>query len=134
RETVAARGEGFYHLLQTTDPVVVTTPEAWMLRALPRRELANAVTYVVSGETLAPETLVDRLAEWGYHRVPLVQDPGDFAGRGGIVDVFPAGYGGPIRLEFVGDTVDSIREFDASTQRSLDRLEDALILPMREFA
>ncbi len=134
REVVAARGEGLHHLLQTTDPVIVTTPEAWTLRLLPRREFAHAVTYVVAGETLAPEALGDRLIEWGYHRVPLVQDPGDLAVRGGIVDVFPAGHAAPLRLEFVGDAIDSIREFDATSQRSLARLEEALFLPMREYA
>jgi len=134
RETVAARGEGLYHLLQTPDPVIVTCTEAWMSRALPRQEFARAVTYVVAGETLAPDAFTDRLLEWGYHRVPLVQDPGDLAVRGGIVDVFPAGHAAPLRLEFLGDVVESIREFDASSQRSLGALEEALLLPMREYA
>jgi transcription-repair coupling factor (superfamily II helicase) len=133
RETLAARAEGLYHLVQTSDPVVVTTLEAWGQRCLPRAAFAEAITYVVGGETLAPETLVARLVEWGYHRVPLVQDPGDLAVRGGIVDVFPPGYGRPVRLEFLGDEVESLREFDPASQRSLDRLEDVLLLPVREF-
>src|SRR5690242_10227368 len=66
RETVAARSEGFYHLLQTPDPVVVTTAEAWLQRGLPRAAFAEAVTYVVTGESLEPETLTARLVEWGY--------------------------------------------------------------------
>src|SRR5438034_829065 len=82
RETVAARAEGLYHLVHTTAPVVVTTAEAWGLRCLPRAELAAAVTYVVAGETVTPDALVARLVEWGYHRVPLVQDPGDLVLRG----------------------------------------------------
>ncbi len=53
--------------------------------------------------------------------------------RGGIVDVFPTGYTAPVRLEFVGDEVESVREFDAASQRSLDRLEEVLLLPAREF-
>ncbi len=134
RETVAARAEGLYHLAQTRDPVVVTTAEAWGQRVLPRERFAEAVTYVVGGETLAPDVLAGRLTEWGYHRVPLVQDPGDLALRGGIVDVFPAGYVRPVRFEFLDDTVESVREFDPGSQRSLDRLEDVLLLPMREFA
>src|SRR6185503_28230 len=102
RETVAARMEGFHHLLQTSAPVIVTTAEAWVQRGLPRSAFADAVTYVVSGETTSPEALAARLVEWGYHRVPLVQDPGDLALRGGLLDVFPAGYARPVRLEFVG--------------------------------
>jgi len=133
RETLAARSEGLYHLLQTTDPVVVTTVEGWAQRCLPRAAFAAAVTYVVVGETLAPDVLVQRLVAWGYHRVPLVQDPGDVALRGGILDVFPVGHAAPARLEFVGDEVESLREFDPDSQRSLGRLEDLLLLPAREL-
>ena len=133
REVLAARAEGLYHLVQTSDPVVVTTLEAWAQRCLPRAAFAEAITYVVAGEELALETLAARLVEWGYHRVPLVQDPGDLAVRGGIVDVFPPGYGRPVRLEFLGDEVESLREFDQASQRSLDRIEDVLLLPVREF-
>ena len=133
RDAVAARAEGFYHLLQTPAPVIVTTAEAWLQRGLPRAAFAEAVTYVVTGESLELETLTARLVEWGYHRVPLVQDPGDVALRGGILDVYPAGYGRPVRIEFLGDSLESLREFDPSSQRSLDRLEDVLLLPMREF-
>ncbi|HYR95107.1 MAG TPA: CarD family transcriptional regulator, partial [Candidatus Binatus sp.] len=133
RETVAARMEGLYHLVQTPAPVVVTTAEAWLQRCLPRSIFAEAVTYVVAGETIAPDALAGRLVEWGYHRVPLVQDPGDLALRGGILDVFPAGHEQPVRLEFLGDTVESLRVFDPTSQRSLDRLEDVLVLPVREL-
>jgi transcription-repair coupling factor (superfamily II helicase) len=124
--------EGLYHLLQTPAPVVVTTVEAWLQRCLPRAAFADAVTYVVAGEDNAPDALAARLVEWGYHRVPLVQDPGDLALRGGILDVFPAGHERPVRIEFVGDTVESLRAFDPTSQRSLDRLEDVLLLPVRE--
>ena len=133
RETLAARAEGLYHLLQTPNPIVVTTVEGWAQRVPPRDAFRDAVTYVVAGETMAPGALVGRLVESGYHRVPLVQDPGDVALRGGIVDVFPTGYMAPVRLEFVGDEVESVREFDAASQRSLDRLEEVLLLPAREF-
>ncbi len=133
RETIAARAEGMYHLLETPDPVVVTTVEAMAQRVLPRSVFTEAVTYVVAGETLAPDALADRLVEWGHHRVPLVQDPGDLALRGGILDVFPAGYARPVRFEFVGDEIESIREFDPTSQRSLDKLEEVLLLPVQEL-
>src|SRR5438128_1217944 len=112
RETVAARLEGFYHLVQTPAPIVVTSAEAWIERCLPRTAFADAVTYVVEGEALAPDEL---------------------AVRGGLLDVFPAGYERPVRLEFAGDTVESLRAFDPSSQRSQGRLEDVLLLPIREF-
>jgi transcription-repair coupling factor (superfamily II helicase) len=134
RETIAARIEGFYHLLQTPDPIVVTTVEAWGQRGVPRAVFADAVTYVVVGETLPPETLAERLVLWGYHRVPLVQDPGDLAVRGGILDVYPVGYTSAVRLEFFGDDIESLRLLDTTSQRSLDRVEEVLLLPQREFA
>ncbi|MFN8543528.1 MAG: transcription-repair coupling factor [Candidatus Binatia bacterium] len=133
RETLAARAEGIWHLGQTADPVVVTTVEAWAQRVPPRAAFGDAFAYVVAGESLAPDALVARLVAWGHHRVPLVQDPGDVALRGGIVDVFPAGYARPVRLEFFDDEVESIREFDPESQRSLDRIEEVLLLPLREF-
>ena len=119
--------------MHTVAPIVVTTAEAWALRCLPRTEFAAAVTYVVAGETIAPDALVARLVEWGYHRVPLVQDPGDLSLRGGILDVFPVGYGEPARLEFLGDTIESLRAFDPTSQRSLGPVEELLLLPVAEF-
>jgi len=119
--------------VHTLAPIVVTTAEAWGLRCLPRTEFAAAVTYVVAGETIAPDALVARLVEWGYHRVPLVQDPGDLSLRGGILDVFPVGYGEPARLEFLGDTIESLRAFDPTSQRSLGPVEELLLLPVAEF-
>src|SRR6185503_14451525 len=129
----AARTEGFHHLLETTNPVLVTTAHAWAQRCVPRAEFAGARGYLVAGENVDPAGLVERLVDWGYHRVPLVEDEGEIAVRGGIVDVFPAGYRRPVRLEFVGDTVETIRAFDTAGQRSLDALEDVVLLPMREY-
>src|SRR6185295_9972457 len=60
-------------------------------------------------------------------------DPGDLALRGGTLDLFPAGYARPLRLDFAGDMVETMREFDAASQRSLDRVEEVLLVPMREF-
>src|SRR5207247_7669450 len=125
---------GVSSLVQPPSPSGVTAAEAWVERCLPRAAFADAVTYVVAGEALAPDALAARLVEWGYHRVPLVQDPGDLAIRGGILDVFPAGYTSAVRFEFFGDDVESIRLLDAASQRSLDRLEEVLLLPLREFA
>ncbi|MCW5890676.1 MAG: transcription-repair coupling factor [bacterium] len=133
RETVAARAEGLYHLLRTDAPVIVTTVEAWMQRCLPREVFAAAVACVRPGETLAPDELAERLIEWGYHRVPLAQDPGDLALRGGLLDVFPAGYAQPVRIEFLGDEVESLRLFDPTSQRSLDRVDEVLLLPVQEL-
>ena len=133
REVLAARAEGLYHLLHTPDPIVVTTPEGWGQRCLPREVFRATVRYLVVGDRVVRDELVDALIDWGYHRVPLVQDPGEVAVRGGIVDVYPPGYAAPVRVELLADEVERLRAFDASSQRSSDALEELLLLPVREF-
>ena len=78
---------------------------------------ANSLTLAV-GEEHEPHGLVTWLIDHGYERLDLVESPGDFALRGGILDVFPPGGIDPVRIEFFGDTIESIRQFDPSTQRS----------------
>ncbi|HWP65621.1 MAG TPA: transcription-repair coupling factor [Candidatus Limnocylindria bacterium] len=134
REVLAARAEGLYHLLETPDPVLVTTPDGWGQRCMARETFRAAVSYLVAGEPINRDELAERLIDWGYHRVPLVQDPGELAVRGGIVDVFPAGYARPVRFELLGDEIEHLRSFDPSTQRSEGELEDVLLLPVREFS
>jgi len=133
RETIAARAEGLHHLSQGRDGIVVTTAEAWGQRCLPRDAFAEAVTTLASGQTIGLDDLAGRLGEWGYHRVPLVQDPGDLAVRGGILDVYPVGHEQPVRIEFLDDEIERIRRFDPESQRSSDDLDQVLLLPMREF-
>jgi transcription-repair coupling factor (superfamily II helicase) len=134
REVLTARAEGLYHLLETPDPVIVTTPDGWGQRCVARDVFRAAVRYLVVGERIGRDELAEALIDWGYHRVPLVQDPGEVAVRGGILDVFPAGYAQPVRLELMGDEIERLRTFDPSTQRSEMNLEEVLLLPVREFS
>jgi transcription-repair coupling factor (superfamily II helicase) len=78
--------------------------------------------------------LLHHLVQWGFQNVPLVEERGDFSVRGGIVDLFSPGYGRPLRLEFDGDRLESIREFNPSTQRTEQVLDELLLLPMKEFS
>ncbi|HBC46751.1 MAG TPA: hypothetical protein DCZ43_06870, partial [candidate division Zixibacteria bacterium] len=73
------------------------------------------------------------LVEMGFNRQPVVEQLGDFAVRGGIIDIFPATMAEPLRIEFFGDEIESIRTFSVLTQRSLGRLKEIEILPLREF-
>ena len=82
------------------------------------------------GEDVSSELLMEQLVEWGYQRVPMVAHAGDMARRGDIFDVLPPGYERPLRLEFFGDTVDEMRVFDFSTQRSVGQLEEVTLLPV----
>ncbi len=132
-ETVAQRIEGLYHLRQTRNPIIVTTPEAVLQRVMAPAVLDQATSYIVEGDTLDLVELADRLADWGYRRRPLVEDRGEFAVRGGLLDVFVTGLADPLRIELVGDTVESIRTFDPRTQRRIEAQEDALLLPASEF-
>ena len=90
-------------------------------------EVEASGTEVRVGATLAPEELQRRLEASGYRLEPLADEPGAAARRGGILDVFPAGAEEPLRIEFFGDEVESIRRIDLSTQRSIARVESAAL-------
>ena len=79
---------------------------------------------------MAPELLMEQLVDWGYQRESMVSRAGDIARRGDIVDIFPAGYDKPVRLDFFGDTIDEMRFFDPSTQRSVGKTEEICIIPV----
>ncbi|HJQ24181.1 MAG TPA: transcription-repair coupling factor [Blastocatellia bacterium] len=86
------------------------------------------------GEDMPPELIVDLLVASGYVRQEPVGAVGEFSLRGGILDIFSPAHDAPHRIEFFGDTVDSIREFDADSQRSVGKITETLIVPMRELA
>ncbi len=132
-DVVAARIEGLYHLRQSPNPIVVTTPESLAQRVPPRDVFAARYLYVVEGEEIDRDAVADQLTAWGYRHVPLVEDRGDFAVRGGIIDVFPPAHPNPLRLQLSGDTIEILHEFDPVSQRIAARQAELLILPMREF-
>jgi transcription-repair coupling factor (superfamily II helicase) len=132
-DTVAARIEGLYHLQQTKNPIVVTTAEALLQRVPPKARIAERLRYMVEGDEIDLDALATQLDDWGYRRVPLVEDRGDFSVRGGILDIFPPAHPQPLRIELLGDLIESIREFDPVSQRSLEAHPEFLILPVREF-
>ena len=94
----------------------------------PEKTLAESITVRVQ-ERIRPDYLIDLLKEKGFTRVPFVHEAGELAWRGGIVDVFPFSGGLPLRLEFFGNELESIREFDAVSQLSVSRLESARLVP-----
>ena len=109
--------------------ILVTSVEA-ISELVPLPETVSDETLTVRvGEDVPPETLVERLTGQGFAVVEFVSEPGEIALRGGILDVYPFAGGYPIRLEFFGDEVDQIREFDPQSQRSVSRLETARLVP-----
>ncbi len=106
--------------------------DAMMHRLMKKsRFLANCIV-IHEGEQLEPMSLMNRLIHAGYERVDIVEARGQCALRGGILDVFPVGHTNAVRIEFFDDEIDSLRDFDVMTQRSINRLEEARMYPASE--
>jgi transcription-repair coupling factor (superfamily II helicase) len=119
---------------RATGDFVLLTSRALARRTLPSAEVLKAGAVLRRDEDHSPEELVEKLIASGYVREDPIGAIGEFSIRGGILDVWPPGRGAPARVEFFGDTVDSIREFDPETQLSTVQLAEIEIPPMRELA
>ncbi|HEY4707392.1 MAG TPA: transcription-repair coupling factor, partial [Thermodesulfobacteriota bacterium] len=128
----AQRMEVLFSLLSKKTAVVVTPAPNLMQRVTPRESLGERVIIIRKNEEVERDSLVTSLQEAGYSRMTMVEDRGDMSVRGGILDIFPPIYDSPLRIEFFGDEVESIRTFDVATQRSLKEMDEARILPSRE--
>jgi transcription-repair coupling factor (superfamily II helicase) len=116
-----------------TKPLIVLTTVNALLQKVPPRDFIAATSLKLQpGNVLTMQALIERLESSGYMRAGTVTDPGQYAVRGGILDLYPPG-GDPIRLDFFGDTLESIRAFDPDTQRTAARLESVQLLPMSEM-
>jgi transcription-repair coupling factor (superfamily II helicase) len=113
--------------------IIVTSAQAIVEKVLPRRQCMDASRYLVKGEQVPREQFISHLANMGYYRTDLVEEIGDFSVRGDIVDLFSPFYHRPLRLEFFDETIESIRFFTPSTQRSSEFLEDVVIVPAHEI-
>jgi transcription-repair coupling factor (superfamily II helicase) len=113
-------------------PIIVTSALALMQRTLPVREFRAGSRFVKVGQQAEPDRLMRAWLGVGYTPASVVAEPGTFNRRGGIVDVFPINAGRPVRIEFFGDTIESLRAFDPATQRSAENVEQVLINPARE--
>ncbi|HEY0293062.1 MAG TPA: transcription-repair coupling factor, partial [Hansschlegelia sp.] len=112
--------------------LVLTTANAATQRALTPFRIRQLVATLAPGERIDRDRLAGLLSANGYVRTDTVHDQGEYAVRGGIVDLFPAGHAEPIRLDFFGDTLESIRPFDPETQRSTGQLRALDLVPMSE--
>jgi transcription-repair coupling factor (superfamily II helicase) len=113
--------------------VVLTTVNAALQRVPPRGLIATQALSAAPGNVLAMDGVTRWLELNGYNRTATVREPGDYAVRGGIVDLYPPGMGDPVRFDFFGDTLESVRAFDPETQRSSDTLRRLDLVPMSEF-
>ncbi|MDX1387322.1 MAG: CarD family transcriptional regulator, partial [bacterium] len=104
-----------------------------LMRRLPDPALWDRHSeYLVVGEEVDRESLLKNLINAGYLNAPIVEDPGTFSRRGGILDLYSPQGPNPVRLEFFGDQLESMRTFDPESQRSLGEVEEIMILPARE--
>ncbi|MDO8755219.1 MAG: CarD family transcriptional regulator, partial [Anaerolineales bacterium] len=126
-----------YHLPFTkkpdSPPIIVTSARSLMTRTLPRRDFLKACKKLSVNQSIQPDRLIREWARIGYQRVNTVLEPGQFSHRGGLLDVWPAIEGNPVRLDFFGDEIETIRRFEPATQRTIEKLEDILVTPAREF-
>ena len=126
-----------YHILGADrpekPPFIVASVRAMMARTLPRRDFVKSSRILKVGQQVQPEGLQRSWVEIGYQAADLVVEPGQFARRGGILDVWPAAEPYPIRLDFFGDEIDTCRQFDPATQRTVQTIDRILVTPAREF-
>lgn len=116
-----------------TPPIIIAPARAIMARTLPRREFLKAIRILKPGQTIPLEELARILVSLGYENTSTVIAPGQFARRGGILDLWPPADTIPARLDFFGDEIEGVRHFDPATQRSTDSFRQLLLPPAREF-
>jgi transcription-repair coupling factor (superfamily II helicase) len=113
-------------------PLVVTSARALMQRTLPVNTFRRASLTLKVGDRWDIGKLLDRWQKIGYEGTTMVIEPGTFSRRGGILDIYPLTLDRPVRVEFFGDEIDSLRFFDPSTQRSTEKIKQITITPSRE--
>ncbi|GBG57325.1 transcription-repair-coupling factor [Sporomusaceae bacterium FL31] len=131
-ELAARRMDVLGRMVRKEKIIVLATAEAAIQKGLSRQEFENNRLNVAVGLETTRDQVLENLVRFGYERVDQVDSIGQFSARGGIVDVFPVNRTAPLRLEFFGDEVDSLREFDTATQRSQHNVAQADILPLTE--
>jgi transcription-repair coupling factor (superfamily II helicase) len=112
--------------------LILTTANAATQRVLTPFRIRQLVARIAPGERIETPRLLTMLAANGYVRTDTVRDPGEFAVRGGIIDLFPSGEPGPLRLDFFGDEIETLRRFDPGTQRTTENVEGITLLPASE--
>ncbi len=112
--------------------LIILPIESACYRVFSTQHYANLTCTLRRGEETDPETLVEHLASVGYQPVDMVEMRGQYALRGGILDIYPPELDGPLRIEFLGDEIESMRRFDPETQRSSAPVDEAVLLPLTE--
>ena len=133
-ETLEKRALTLWNLSNTQPDFVIASAKSLITRTVSPAEMRGLGAVLRLDDDFAPEVLLEKLAAGGYVREEPIKNIGEFSVRGGIIDVWSPDAENPVRVEFFGDTVDSIREFDAETQLSTNQIRQVSVAPMREFA
>ena len=129
---ISARTRALHAAATGTARVIVASTTALLPRVSRPSRLLEAAIDIKPGAELDPYELAERLVDAGFNREDPVDAHGEFCLRGGVLDVFPSGATKPTRLDFVGDTVESIRLYDPATQRSTGETDRLTVVPLRE--
>ena len=130
---IARRMNALHQIRALPAAKVVTSIDALMQRLMPVETFARTMLTFKVGAAIEREALTAGLLRLGYRRVSVVEIPGEFSIRGGIVDIFSTAYPEPLRVEFLGETFESLRLFDPATQKSTAKMDRAIVLPAREY-
>ena len=131
-DIISQRLAALHRLPALARGIVVVPVQTLLQRLAPLSYIVGGSFDLEVGQRLDMDAEKRRLESAGYRNVPQVMDPGDFAVRGGLLDVYPMGAGAPLRIELLDEDIDSIREFDPESQRSLDKVGAVKMLPGRE--
>jgi len=128
----SARARALYAMASGEARVVVASAPALLPRVSAPARLLNTSIDLRPGQDISPSDLAELLADAGFTREDPADEHGEFALRGGILDIFPAGEAQPVRLEFIGDTIESLRTYDPGTQRSIAPIDQMTIVPLAD--
>ncbi len=131
-EIISQRVQTLYALQNDKNLITVTSAYCLLEKTIPLKTLKENFFLLKIEDEIDLSFLAEKLIQMGFKRVPLVEELGDFAIRGGIVDIFPNTSEYPIRIELFGNQIESIRKFSVLSQRSLEKTDSVLILPQRE--
>ena len=135
-EIIRERVNCLFSLMRGEEVTIVSSTKALMQKVLSPLDLKESIFSLSIGEEVSRDRLVNFLHESGYTSVRIVEERGDFSLRGAIIDIYSPFYEEPLRLEFDGDRLESIRQFETETQRSITRgvLKNAILLPARDIS
>lgn len=135
-QIIQERVQCLFRLIEEEDPAVFCSVKALMQKVLSPPSLKRLIYSLVRGEEIDRDGLIQFLKETGYTSAKIVEERGDYSLRGAIIDCFSPLYGDPLRFEFNGDRLESIRRFDVGSQRSLSgtEMERATLLPARDIS